>query len=72
MITKGLKSIHHADAFSPSVILVFGYLTHKKIYEIVIYEYVHDRKLLSHPGRGYMIAILNGVTCLALLCRNIE
>jgi len=48
VITRGLKSMHHADAFSPSVILVFGYLTHKKIYEIVIYEYVHDRKLLSY------------------------
>jgi len=48
VVTKGLKSMHHADAYSPSVILVFGYLMHRKIYEIVIYEYVHDRKLLSH------------------------
>jgi len=48
MLIKGLKSIHHADAFSPSVIQVFGYLTRNKICEIVIYEYVHDRKLVCH------------------------
>jgi hypothetical protein len=39
MIMKGLKSVHCADAFGPSVILVFGYLTHRKMCEIVIYEF---------------------------------
>ena len=48
MMIKGLKSMHHAHAFISSVILVFGYLMHKNICEIVIYEYVHDRKLLYH------------------------
>lgn len=48
MIIKGLNSMHHVDAFSPSVHLVFGYLMHNKICEIVIYEYVHHGKLLCH------------------------
>lgn len=72
MIMKGLKFVHCADAFGPSVILVFGYLMHRKMWEIVINEYVHDRKLVCHPGRGYMIALQIGVTCLAVLCRNIQ
>jgi hypothetical protein len=71
MLRNWLKSTHHSDAFSPSVILVFGYLMHKKICEIVIYGYVHDKITVSFPGRG-MIAVLSGVTCLALLCRNIQ
>jgi hypothetical protein len=53
MIMKGLKFVHCADAFGPSVILVFGYLTHRKMCEIVIYAYVHDRKLLSSRERLY-------------------
>jgi hypothetical protein len=48
MMIKGLKSVYHVDTFRPSVILVSGYLTHKKICEVAICEYVRDRKLLCH------------------------
>jgi hypothetical protein len=45
---KGSKSIYCEDTFRPFVIMILGYLTHKKMCEVVIYEYVHDRKLLHY------------------------